>query len=323
MKKSTKKILSVSSIALAAVSVASVTSYLTTKYWVKIALDREEPKLMKNLKKTISGSTRNNEFWAEIDRCSKALAEKEHENVSIVSRDGVQLVGHWFKQDGAERVVIAMHGWRSSWTKDFGMISDFWFNNGCSVLFVEQRGQNNSGGDYMGFGLVERYDCLDWINWVIEQCGNDIPIYLGGVSMGATTVMMATGLELPQNVHGVVADCGFTSPHAIWKHVANNNLRMPYFMTGIVADAMCKRKINMGTNEYSTLDAMKNCSIPIMFVHGTDDRFVPIRMTYENYKTCAAPKKIMVVPGAGHGMSYYMAKDEYEAATIEFWKKFD
>ena len=110
-----------------------------------------------------------------------------------------------------------MHGWRSSWSHDFGLIADFWRNNHCSVLYAEQRGQNNSGGDHMSLGLLERYDCLAWTNWINEKTGKSIPIYLAGVSMGATSVLMASELELPDNVFGIAADSAFTSLHAIWK----------------------------------------------------------------------------------------------------------
>ncbi len=108
---------------------------------------------------------------------------------------------------------------------------------------MEQRGQNNSAGDYMGFGMLERYDCLEWIKWVNEQNVEGLPIYLAGVSMGAATVLMTTDLGLPENVHGAIADCGFTSPHAIWKHVVENNLHMPYGIHEKAVNALCKKKI--------------------------------------------------------------------------------
>ena len=117
--------------------------------------------------------------------------------------------------------------------KDFGTIADFWAENGCSVLYADQRGQNNSGGEYMGFGLVERYDVLDWINWAIEQCGKELPIYLAGVSMGATTVLMASGLELPDNVHGIAAAVHMRVwiwVHSLWKIIIHNNLSLLYYL---------------------------------------------------------------------------------------------
>ena len=215
-----------------------------------------------------------------------------------------------------------MHGWRSSWSQDFGTIAPFWFENDCAVLFAEQRGQGNSGGNYMGFGLLERYDCYDWINWVNERTDAKLPIYLGGISMGATTVLMTGGLELPNNVKGIAADCGFTSPHAIWKHVVESNFRIPYGIYSRAAKDLCKRKIKESAN-YSTVDALQNCKVPVLFIHGTDDNFVPINMTYENYKAYQGEKKLFIVPGAEHGMSYIVDKNGYEDAVKCFWYNYD
>lgn len=228
MKNTTKKIIQASGIAATTTSMAVLTAYATTKYLVGVALNREKPKALKDAEKMISGSQSSDTYLEELGQAAEKLSKRENETIEITSHDGIKLIGHWVPCKSARRIILAMHGWRSTWYSDFGLISDFLEKNDCSVLFAEQRAQNNSGGDYMGFGLIERYDCLDWINWIIEHCNSDLPIYLDGVSMGATTVLMASALDLPKSVHGIVADCGFTSPDDIWKHVANKNLHIPY-----------------------------------------------------------------------------------------------
>ncbi len=105
--------------------------------------------------------------------------------------------------------------------------------------------------------------------------------------------------------------------------MANNNLHMAYGVRGAFADAICKRKISMDSGNYSTVDALKNTTIPVLFVHGTDDHFVPVEMTYENYKACISPKRLLIVPGADHAMSYYEDKYNYERAVLDFWNTFD
>jgi fermentation-respiration switch protein FrsA (DUF1100 family) len=212
-----------------------------------------------------------------------------------------------------------MHGWKSSWSNDFAMISEFWRANDCDIIYAEQRGQGNSGGDYMGFGLMERFDCFEWAKYISENYSKDIPIYLVGISMGASTVLMASNLGLPQNVRGIIADCGFTSPHAIFKHVVVNNLKIPYGVVGVFEDNLCRKKIRLGSKDYSTKMALRECNIPVAFIHGTDDHFVPVEMTYENYKICASPKKLLVVPGADHGLSYRIDKAAYEKFVLDFW----
>ena len=264
---------------------------------------------MKLAEKKVSGSMGNTEFARALATSGKRLAAKPNETVEIIAHDGETLVGHWIPCENPERIIIAVHGWRASWTQTFGLVSEAWEQNHCNVLYVEQRGTNNSGGDTISFGLIERFDCLDWVRWITAHFGTDLPIYLCGVSMGAATVLMAAGLDLPTNVHGIIADCGFTSPHAIWKHVANNNLHIAFGLRGAIADEMLKQKIQMGSDEYSTVEALQSSTIPVMLIHGTDDHFVPVEMTYENYKACAGPKRLLIVPGADHGMSYFVEKD--------------
>lgn len=317
-----KKTLKIGGIALLSTAAASATSFATTKFLMQTALDRQLPKAAEKAGERIAGNSVDEGFLRAVVDASERLEAKLLETVSITAADGTPLVGHWSCNPRAKRVILAMHGWRSSWSRDFGTVSDFWDAHQCSVLYAEQRGQNNSGGDYMGFGLSERYDCLDWINWIMERCGTDIPIYLAGVSMGATTVLMAAGLPLPDSVHGIFADCGFTSPDAIWRHIANNNLHIAYGLRGMIIDELYQKKTNLDAN-YSTVDALKDSDIPILFVHGTDDHFVPVSMTYENYKACRAPKRLLIVPGADHGMSYYLEPEQYEAMALQFWRDFD
>lgn len=319
-----KKLLAGTGVIAGAIAAAGIVSYKITKKLVAIALDRGE-------ENTIDADTGKEPESPEIQYCmvereraARELEKKECEKVEIIAHDGIHLVGHWWKCDDARRVIIAMHGWRSSWTRDFGLIADFFHENQCHVLFAEQRGQNNSGGEYMGFGLTERYDCLDWIKWVNRQDTGSLPVYLCGISMGASTVLMTAGFELPSNVCGIIADCGYTSPHDIWKHVVEKGLNLRYnILVSSIAEDICRSKIQIGPKDYSCVDAMTACKVPVLFIHGTDDDFVPVEMTYENYKACASEKRLLIVPGAGHGMSYVLDKEEYEKAVLEFWKDFD
>ena len=323
MKKNKKNFLLGTGIALGSIAAISSISYFITKKMVTVALDRQAPKSSPASMKLLTGDANIEEKLNFLTENSKILEEKELEVVEITAQDGTVLVGHLYKNKKAKRTIIAMHGWRSSWARDFCLIHDFLFENDCNVLFVEQRGQGESGGDYMGFGLTERYDCLDWINFINSTEMKKLPVYLMGISMGATTVLMATGFQLPPNVKGVIADCGFTSPNDIWRHVAQNMKILYTGFMGEIASAICKRKINVAPDEYSTVTALSNSNIPVLFIHGTEDKFVPIDMTYENYKACVAPKSLFIVPGAEHGTSCFVAKEEYENQLKLFWSKWD
>lgn len=310
--------------AVAATStLAGMTAYFTTRMLVKTALDRKEPKIMEKAGNRISGALVDEEILKRIHAAGQKLEATETREVSVIADDGVGLIGHWYPCANPKRIIIAVHGWRNTWYGTFGMVADSMHENDSSILFIEQRGQNNSGGDYMGFGVTERYDCLRWIHWVVENQSDTLPIYLCGISMGATTVLMAAGLGLPQNVHGIIADCGFTSPDEIWKHIATNNLHLVYHLRRAIAEKIYQRKIEANEFRCSTIDAMHTATTPVLFIHGTEDHFVPVEMTYRNYMACAGPKQLLIVPGADHGMSYLAEPERYETEVKNFWKEFD
>lgn len=286
------------------------------------ALDREEPRTMTRLKARLKGY--REEDPPEWDRMRQRLEQIPHETVRMASFDKTWLTGHLYRVAEPKRVILAMHGWRSGWSRDFGMIADFLHENNCTVLYAEQRGQGSSDGKYMGFGMIERYDCLEWIRWLNENGMEKLPIYLAGISMGAATVLMTAGFEtLPRNVAGIIADCGFTSAKAVWKHVSETNLRIPYKHHQHRVDGLCRRRIDVNADGYSTLDAMKTNVTPILFIHGTGDTFVPPEMSRETYAACTAPKKLLLVEGANHGMSYLTDRKAYEQAVLDFWEEND
>lgn len=323
MKKSNKFLLMGAGVLSVGMTAFAFVSYSLTKKLVKVAMDREPPKASERSRFKISGVVEKDPMGKKILDAADKLRTSCNETVEIKGPSGEKLVGHLRRCINPERIIIAVHGWRSSWNKDFGMIADFWYNNNCTVLYVEQRGQNSSEGEHMGFGMIERYDCLCWANWVINNISHTLPIYLAGISMGASTVLMTLGLNLPENVCGVIADSGFTSAHDIWKHVSENNLHLSYKMMGFLADSMCKKKINMSSKAYSTKDALKHSNIPVLLIHGTHDKFVPISMTYENYLAANGEKELLIVPGAGHCRSYLVDKHRYETAVSGFWIHFD
>lgn len=323
MKKNMRRLLVGSGIAAAGVGLTGLIHGAVTRYFVDVALNRSLPRHTHGAEQRLSGGEADRKVMEKLRFAGDELKKKGGETVHITARDGVLLVGHWFAGEHPKRIVVAMHGWRSDWSRDFGVIADFWLEQNCALLLPQQRGQGDSGGAYMGFGLLERYDCLSWVHWVNERTGGEVPVYLCGVSMGASTVLMAAGLELPGNVHGIIADCGYSSPAEIWKHVAKDNLKLSYGLRRGSANDLCRKKIQVGIDDYSCLDAMAECEVPVLFIHGTEDRFVPIEMTYENYKACAAPKRLFIVPGAGHGMSYLLDPQGYQRAMLQFWEEFD
>ncbi len=321
MKKAFKYLIGAGAAVLTG-TLAAITTRKITETFVGTAIDREGPKPLKSVIEKFVDEFSTKEPYSSTLEAREKLKKTPMPEIKITADDGVPLVGHWYKAENPKRIIIAMHGWRSSWNRDFGAAADFWHQSGCSVLFAEQRAQGNSGGEYMTLGVSEKYDCLNWIKWVMENT-EDLPVYLVGLSMGATTVLMASGFDLPDRVHGIIADCGFTSGKAILQHVAKNILHISYKFMHPDLDTLCREKTNVEDGENSTVEALKKNKKPVLFIHGTDDSFVPVSMTYENYLACNSEKYLFVVPGADHGASYLIDKSGYEKNVLEFFAKYD
>ncbi|MCD7846877.1 MAG: alpha/beta hydrolase [Oscillospiraceae bacterium] len=323
MNKSTKRKIIIGASIVTACALTAASAYVMLQMVADAALKREKPKLHKITKRqkdeTLEQSVFD-KFEEDKKLAAEKLNEKSLEEVSITSRDDLKLVGHWWLCENAKRTVICFHGWHVTWDYDFGLSADFLHDNDCNILFVEQRAHGNSEGEYTAFGLLERYDCLDWISWVNERCGSELPVYLYGLSMGAATVLMTTGLSLPENVKGVIADSGYSSAREEWKHVFENNSKIPYNRLENIFNSTADHKLHTDSS-FTVTDALRSCNVPVLFIHGTEDDIVPIEMAYENYNSCPAPKRLYAVDDAGHCMNYFMDKTGYEVEIKSFWER--
>ncbi len=286
---------------------------------MRVGMDREEPRLLRGLENRISGSRGGPDYAAAL---REAMAEQDRritEEVTITARDGIRLAGHWVPAKDPQRVVLAVHGWRGGWTQAFGMMADWLREAGCSVLYVDQRGTNGSEGDYIGFGLLERMDCADWLAYLADRFPQ-LPLYLFGVSMGATSALMAAGERLPPQLRGIIADSAYTSPKAILAHVAKYNLHLPGTRG---AEVLFRKKLGVAPDLCSTTETLKRCHTPVLLIHGLRDRFVPPDMAYENYRACAGPRHLFTVPRADHVGSWFTDRTGYQQSLKRFWERYD
>ena len=145
-------------------------------------------------------------------------------------------------------------------------------------------------------------------------------MYLDGISMGAATVLMASEFDLPASVRGIIADCGYTSPRDILCKVIRQ-CHLPvtpvYFLVRLGARVFGR----FDPEAASAARALEKCRVPVLFIHGEADDFVPCDMSRENYAHCAAPKTLITVPGADHGFSYLVDMDGVEAALRRFFRE--
>lgn len=259
-------------------------------------------------------------YSAEARQMISDALEIPYKEAVVTSYDGLRLFGKCYIASADAPWLIMLHGYRSGAERDFCGGLKFGIDSGFNVLLVDQRAHGKSEGKCLTFGIKERYDCLTWINYVISQAGGSCKIALYGMSMGAATVLMAAGSGLPKNVACIVADCGYTSPKAIIKKVIRE-MHYPVFPTYALVRLGGMLFGGFDIEEYSAVQAMEKCDIPVLFIHGDDDRFVPCDMGRENHRHCRAEgKKLLIVPNAGHGMSYMSDKRAYLGTVSEFLK---
>ena len=230
-------------------------------------------------------------------------------DLTIYSRDGLKLAAHWWPAENARRTILLAHGWHGGWNRDFAGIAEDLHDDGANLLFIEQRAQGASEGKYLTFGLMERYDVADWACRLAEFAGTALPVYLFGISMGASSVLMASALPLPDCVRGICADCGYTSPGEIIRRTSDRQGHLSFLAPG--ANLLLRAHTGLDYDGASTLDALRQNRLPTLIVHGDADALVPVSMAYENYAACAAPKDLLIVHGAKHGLSYLVDKEAY------------
>lgn len=248
------------------------------------------------------------------------LQQLSYEQVYIKSFDGTKLAAMYYHNADNAPVVIQFHGYRGNAIREYAGCSKLAIREGFNSLVVDQRGHGKSGGHTITFGIRERYDCKAWAEYAAKRFGN-VPVFLCGVSMGAATVLMASNLDLPANVKGIIADCPYSSSEAIIRKVCcdvkfPDKIVYPFVVLG----ALIFGGFRIGAS--SALESVKQTNLPILLIHGDDDRFVPCDMSNEIKKVCNSDVQMLTVPSAGHGISYLVDTEKYEKAFADFIKKY-
>lgn len=254
---------------------------------------------------------------------TKWVEQQGYETWNIKTGDGLFLKAYFIKaKERSNKTVILAHGYTSQ-GKDMGSFAKYYYSKlGYNVLMPDDRGHGQSEGNYIGFGWLDRKDYLQWIDKVIESVGEDSQIVLHGISMGGATVMMVSGETLPPQVKAIIEDCGYTSVLDQLKFQLKQMYDLPEFPILNATSLMTKIRAGYFFEEASALNQVKKDKLPMLFIHGDQDTFVPTEMVYKLYEACNAPKDLLVVKGAGHAMSYHEAKKEYQKKIKSFLKKY-
>ena len=239
------------------------------------------------------------------------------EEVRITSFDGTELFGRYLHVADGAPLQIQFHGYRGAALRDFCGGNRLARKMGQNTLLVDQRAHGKSGGNVITFGIRERLDCLCWARYARERFGPETKIILAGVSMGAATVLMASELDLPENVVGIIADCPYSSPAGIIRKVCGD-MGFPKAPALLLVRLAARLFGGFSLLESSAEAAVRNTDIPVLLFHGEDDRFVPFEMSEKIAAENKSKIRLETFPGAGHGLSYMVDPKRYENITAEF-----
>ena len=254
------------------------------------------------------------------DRMCEMISEMESvkgERVTIHAYDGKKLSGVYYHVKDGAPVHIQMHGYKGTAIRDFCGGNKLVREAGHNSIVVDQRAHGESDGHTITFGINERYDCVSWAQYVQKRFGKDTPVFLSGLSMGASTVLMAAGLDLPENVVGIIADCPFSSPEQIIRKVCTDR-KIPHRLVFPLIRMGGKMFGRFDICETDVLEAVKKKKVPLLLFHGERDKFVPCDMSWQIYAAAAEPKRLEVFPETGHGLCYLNDTSRYEKIIREF-----
>ncbi|WP_042224445.1 alpha/beta hydrolase [Oceanobacillus manasiensis] len=246
--------------------------------------------------------------------------DQEFEQWEMTSYDGLDLKGYYLPaEEQTNKTVVLAHGYLGN-ARDMGLYGQYYYEElGYNIFTADMRGHGNSGGDYIGFGWHDRLDYLDWMDRIVTETGEDTEIVMHGVSMGAATVLMASGEEeLQPNVKAIVADSPYTSVYDMFDYQLGRMFHLPAFPILPSTSAVTKMKAGYSLKEASALDQVKKADVPILYIHGNADTFVPTKMTEDLLENTNSDAEMITFDGAGHGEAFVTQKERYVTRLNEF-----
>lgn len=322
MKKNTKKVLKTVGIAGAA---ASATYFLIGNIFYAFTLTKQGINGSIS-KKVIKPNKADDDYTQylndELDKGKVWFDEIKKERIAIrSSSDKKNLHADYiFADKPTDICALVVHGYTSS-PRNMGIYAKKYHEMGYDVLMPSLNGHADSEIGYVTMGWEDRFDVIDWINFLVDNNPN-VKILIHGVSMGAATTMMTTGEELPDNVKVAVADCGYSSVWDIFSNKLKNSFKLHEFPTLYSASAVNKMYSGFDFKEASSIEQLKKSKTPTIFLHGEKDTFVPYEMLDKVYEAAACEKEKVTIPNAPHARNACADPELYWTSIQNFINRY-
>jgi dipeptidyl aminopeptidase/acylaminoacyl peptidase len=243
--------------------------------------------------------------------------------IEMKSFDGLKLVGYYIPAEKeTDKFIVFVHGYTTSaqWASQFAR---YYHLAGYNFFAADCRGHGRSEGNWITMGQLDYKDYLQWLKLLIRKFGENIQIVLTGISMGGATVSLLSGQEdLPKQVKCIIEDCGFTSAAEEFSMQIKAKMKLPAFPFIPLANMIGKIRIGISFYEPSPIDCVKNSKTPILFIHGTDDTFIPAEMGKRMYDAANCEKEIWLCEGAKHADSIDIDPEGYKNVVFKFINKY-
>ena len=252
------------------------------------------------------------------------VADQQFEQLTLTSRDGLKLSGYYLPAaEPTDKLVILTHGYLGH-AKQMGLYGQYYHNDlGYNLFMPDARGHGKSEGNYYGFGWPDRLDLIDWTHSLVEKLGSNTKVAFHGLSMGAATVLMASGDEdLPRQVKVIIADSPYASVYQLFKYQMKRMFYLPAFPLLDSTSVLTQIRAGYSLRKANALKEVQKTKVPILYIHGESDTFVPTKMTKEMYEQTASEKELFLVPNANHGEAFALAEDKYKMKINQFLNRY-
>lgn len=258
--------------------------------------------------------------FPKFRKTHQMLCDAGIHEVYTVSHDGLALFARWIPAQDAKGTVLIAHGYRSHSYIEFGDAIAFYREQNMNLLLIDERTHGKSQGKFITLGVHESRDIVTWVSYHNRML-SDCPVILHGLSMGAATVMVSAGRQLPGNVKGIIADCGFTTLKEILSHVFTYNFHLPAWPFLWVTDLCARLFARFSIYEIDSRKMLNKSNLPLLLIHGTKDTFVPDYMSRQIYEAYNGEKELLLIEGAAHGKCFPAEPEKCREAIGRFLMK--
>lgn len=258
------------------------------------------------------------EAWLDSLSATNALKETD-----LISNDSVKLHAYYIEAaHPTSKTAVIVHGHTDNAIRMMHIGYLYSHVMGFNVLLPDLRFHGKSGGESIGMGWNDRHDVARWVNAADSIFYLTDKMVIHGISMGAATVMMLSGDTLNPHVKCLVEDCGYTTVWEQFSHVLKQDFKLPEAPLLPLAEKIARHRFGWGFREASAITQVEQCSLPMLFIHGDADKYVPTEMVYRLYAAKPEPKELWIVPGAAHATSYKDKREEYTAKVKSFVERY-